>query len=139
MKAVVDNDGCTGCGLCVETCPEVFEMGGDVAVVKGDSIPAGAEDSAKQAADDCPSEAIAIQERLRGLVKKRWDRRRRAKTAAGDSACPNRSGWPTRRRAAHGWPDRREARFILGQDGPRFLEYTLILQSFGVATGTGYN
>ena len=62
MKAVVDNDACTGCGLCVETCPDVFEMADDIAVVKGDAIPSGAEDSAKQAADDCPSEAIAIQD-----------------------------------------------------------------------------
>jgi ferredoxin len=26
MKAVVDKDLCTGCGLCEDTCPEVFEM-----------------------------------------------------------------------------------------------------------------
>ena len=62
MKAVIDNDACTGCGLCVEECPEVFEMADDVAAVKGDAVPAGAEDSAKSAAEDCPSEAIAIQE-----------------------------------------------------------------------------
>ena len=62
MKAVVDKDACTGCGLCVETCPEVYEMADDVAVVKGDAVPSGAEDSAKQAADDCPSEAISIQD-----------------------------------------------------------------------------
>ena len=62
MKAVVDKDACTGCGLCVETCPDVFEMGDDTATVKVDSIPSGAEDSAKQAADDCPSEAISIQD-----------------------------------------------------------------------------
>ena len=62
MKAVVDKDACTGCGLCVETCPDVFEMQDDTAAVKGDAIPSGAEDSAKQAADDCPSEAITIQD-----------------------------------------------------------------------------
>jgi len=26
MKAIVDKDVCTGCGLCVDTCPDVFEM-----------------------------------------------------------------------------------------------------------------
>jgi len=62
MKAVIDKDACTGCGLCVETCPEVFEMGDDTAQVKGDKVPSGAEDSARQAADDCPSEAITIEE-----------------------------------------------------------------------------
>jgi ferredoxin len=62
MKAVIDKDACTGCGLCVETCPDVFEMADDVAQVKADPVPSGAEDSAKQAADDCPSEAIQIQD-----------------------------------------------------------------------------
>ena len=62
MKAVIDKEACTGCGLCVETCPEVFEMADDdVAVVKGDAIPAAAEESAKQAAEDCPSEAIKVE------------------------------------------------------------------------------
>ena len=62
MKAVIDKDACTGCGLCVETCPEVFEMeNDDVAVVKGDAIPAGAEESAKEAVEDCPSEAIKVE------------------------------------------------------------------------------
>jgi len=62
MKATIDKDSCTGCGLCVETCPDVFEMGDDTAQVKGDSIPSGAEDCARQAADDCPSEAIELQD-----------------------------------------------------------------------------
>jgi len=26
MKAAVDKDLCTGCGLCEDTCPEVFEV-----------------------------------------------------------------------------------------------------------------
>lgn len=62
MKAVVDKEACTGCGLCEETCPEVFAMGDDdIAVIKGDAIPGGAEETAKQAAEDCPSEAIKIE------------------------------------------------------------------------------
>ena len=62
MKAIVDADLCTGCGLCVDTCPEVFEMGdGDVAVVIADLAPAEAEDTCKQAADDCPVEAITVE------------------------------------------------------------------------------
>ena len=62
MKAVVVADDCTGCGLCVETCPEVFEMkDDDIAIVKADPVPAGAEATAKEAAEDCPSEAIKIE------------------------------------------------------------------------------
>ena len=29
MKAVVDRDLCIGCGLCEQTCPEVFRIGED--------------------------------------------------------------------------------------------------------------
>ena len=34
MKAIVDEETCIGCGLCAETCPEVFEMVDDKAHVK---------------------------------------------------------------------------------------------------------
>jgi ferredoxin len=60
MKATVTDD-CTGCGLCVDSCPDVFEMADDVAVVKADPVPPEAEECAKQAADDCPSEAIKVE------------------------------------------------------------------------------
>ncbi|MBN1384892.1 MAG: ferredoxin [Elusimicrobia bacterium] len=61
MKAVIDKDLCTGCGLCCDTCPDVFEMQDTVAVVKGSEIPAASEETAKQAAADCPVEAIKIE------------------------------------------------------------------------------
>ena len=60
VKARVDPDECTGCALCVDICPEVFEMVGDLAVSKQDEIPFGAEESCMQAAEDCPVEAIKI-------------------------------------------------------------------------------
>ena len=59
MKVTV-NDECTGCELCVDTCPEVFEMQGDVAVVKVAEVPADQEDAAQEAADACPVEAIEV-------------------------------------------------------------------------------
>jgi ferredoxin len=62
MKAVIDDDVCTGCGLCVETCPEVFDLTNDTAAVKGDEVPEDAMDTCRQAAEDCPVEAIAITE-----------------------------------------------------------------------------
>ena len=61
MKAVVDKDECIGCGLCVETCPEVFDMDGDVADVIVDEIPSDAEDSAQEAAENCPVDCITIE------------------------------------------------------------------------------
>ena len=61
MKAIVDADTCTGCGLCAETCPEVFEVD-DIAKVIADPVPAGAEETAKQSAEDCPVESIKIEE-----------------------------------------------------------------------------
>jgi ferredoxin len=61
VKATVDQDLCTGCGLCESTCPEVFELQDDVAVVKVDPVPKDAEESCKQAAEDCPVEAISCE------------------------------------------------------------------------------
>lgn len=62
MKAIVDADACIGCGLCVDTCPEVYEMPEDKAVVKVDAIPAEIADKAKEAAENCPVDAITIEE-----------------------------------------------------------------------------
>ena len=60
MIAIVD-DNCTACGICCETCPEVFQMGDDIAEVITNPIPKEAEVAAQQAADDCPVEAITIE------------------------------------------------------------------------------
>ncbi len=61
VKATVDQDLCIGCGLCAETCPEVFEMTGDKATVIANPVPAGAEASAQQASEECPVTAITIE------------------------------------------------------------------------------
>ncbi len=62
MKATVDADTCTGCELCVDTCPEVFEMNDGIAVVKPGDVPADAEDTCREAAENCPVECITIED-----------------------------------------------------------------------------
>ena len=60
MKVRIE-DTCTACGLCCDTCPEVFEMGDDMATVIVGEVPKQYEDTARQAADECPVEAIVIE------------------------------------------------------------------------------
>ncbi len=62
MKAIVNQDEFTGCELCVQTCPEVFEMQDDLAVVKVDTVPADAEETCRQAVEECPVECISLEE-----------------------------------------------------------------------------
>ena len=60
MKVRIE-DTCTACGLCVETCPEVFQMGPDIAEVKVETVPAEFEEAVQQAADECPVSAIIVE------------------------------------------------------------------------------
>ncbi|MBN2271906.1 MAG: ferredoxin [Sedimentisphaerales bacterium] len=53
-------DTCTACGLCSETCPEVFELGEVIAEVIVDEVPSECEDSVQEAAEDCPVQAIVV-------------------------------------------------------------------------------
>ncbi len=62
MKASIDRDGCISCGLCPEVCSEVFRMADDgKAEVYVDTVPAGAEDSAQEAAEGCPVSVISVE------------------------------------------------------------------------------
>ena len=61
MKVRIDADVCIGCGLCVNTCSEVFKMDGDKAVVSVSPAPKNAETTCKQAVDECPVTAIFIE------------------------------------------------------------------------------
>lgn len=59
MKVYVDQDLCISCGLCIDTCPAVFDWNDDgKADVIVDEVPADAEDDAREAMESCPSEAI---------------------------------------------------------------------------------
>jgi len=62
MKAAVDADLCIGCGLCEEMCPEVFKVNDrDIAEAKPGEVPPDAEDSCRDAAEECPVEAISVE------------------------------------------------------------------------------
>jgi ferredoxin len=61
MKAIVDKELCTGCGLCADSCPDVFEMADDKAKVKVNEIPEGSVDCSKEAQGNCPVEAIKVE------------------------------------------------------------------------------
>lgn len=56
MAAVIDQNTCTGCGACVDTCPvEAISMENDKAVVDaGTCVDCGA------CVDECPVEAISM-------------------------------------------------------------------------------
>ena len=59
MKVTVDEDRCRGHGMCLTLCPEVFHMTDDgYAVADPEVVPAGLEDSAKDAIENCPEQAI---------------------------------------------------------------------------------
>jgi ferredoxin len=60
MKVKVDRDACTGCELCIDTCPDLFEMDDDLAKEKMSEVPEDLEDCAKEAAEGCPVEAIIL-------------------------------------------------------------------------------
>ncbi len=59
MKVQI-RDICTACGFCCDICPEVFEMGDEMATVIVDEVPPQYEDAAEQAAAECPVGAIVV-------------------------------------------------------------------------------
>jgi len=58
MKVRVDEDVCVGDKTCVEICPEIFAMQGDVAVAKMEDVPEELEGTCKEAAESCPVEEL---------------------------------------------------------------------------------
>jgi ferredoxin len=61
MKAVVDPDLCIGCGLCEDTCPEVFRLGEDgIAHVITENPGVETYPDIEGAAELCPTAAITV-------------------------------------------------------------------------------
>lgn len=61
MKVTVDEETCIGCEVCVDTCPEVFEMADDKARAKANEVPKDVVESCREAAENCPVEAIQLE------------------------------------------------------------------------------
>ena len=58
MAKITVNEACIGCGTCVGVAPDVFEMNDEgLSSVIGDDV-----DSAKEAAESCPVEAIEVED-----------------------------------------------------------------------------
>ncbi|MFZ0035468.1 MAG: ferredoxin [Sedimentisphaerales bacterium] len=62
MKVKVNPELCNGTGICEQMCPEVFEIKRGMSMVKVQEVPSYAEQSRKEAAEDCPTEAISIED-----------------------------------------------------------------------------
>jgi len=58
-KPIIDTDECTGCGICVDACPnDVLELTDDVSTVVNEETCTGC----GACAEECPMEAIKIEE-----------------------------------------------------------------------------
>ena len=62
MKVRIDEASCVGDGACVEVCPEIFEMVGDIVRVKMNAVPEELQAACREAAEECVVEAIILEE-----------------------------------------------------------------------------
>ena len=66
MKVLIDVDLCTGCGLCEETCPDIFKLNEDDDVAEltkndYDENDENDEECIEEAIESCPTEAITTE------------------------------------------------------------------------------
>lgn len=61
VKRVWIEEGCIVCGLCADTCAEVFEMADDTAKVKAGADLNKNEELIKKSASDCPVNVIKFE------------------------------------------------------------------------------
>lgn len=63
MKTYVDQDTCIACGLCVSSCSDVYQFNEEgKAEAQVDTVPEEMESDAREAAENCPTSAIEIEE-----------------------------------------------------------------------------
>lgn len=63
MKVRIDYNRCIGALKCVEICPEVFEERDDgLAEVKAEAVVEELYEKVREAAEECPTQAVVIEE-----------------------------------------------------------------------------
>jgi ferredoxin len=63
MKVHVNQNLCSGAGACLDVCPEMFELTErGTSVTKSEQVPSEFEQACREAADNCPTCAILIEE-----------------------------------------------------------------------------
>ena len=62
MKAIVNQDTCIGCGLCISTVPEVFEVNADGKAEACGHTTDENRAAVQEARDACPVQAISAED-----------------------------------------------------------------------------
>jgi len=63
MKVTIDKDLCIDCGVCESLVPEVFSINDEgITEVILSPVPEELQDAVREAAEECPTEAIIIEE-----------------------------------------------------------------------------
>ena len=63
MRVRVDEDRCVGCEACMEVCPEIFAMEGELAIPRiEEDIPEELEEICRETAESCPAESIILED-----------------------------------------------------------------------------
>ncbi len=62
MKIKINEESCIGCGLCASLCEEVFELEGGKSKVKQNADLDANKECIQEAANNCPTKAISIEE-----------------------------------------------------------------------------
>ena len=62
MKAIVNQDTCIGCGLCISTMPEVFEVNADGKAEACGHTTDENRAAVQEAIDACPVQAISAED-----------------------------------------------------------------------------
>lgn len=63
LRVVVDRSRCCGYALCAAICPEVYKLDAEGLVfVEQELVPPALQEAAREGAQACPAEALAVEE-----------------------------------------------------------------------------